>query len=360
MPWTLYRLSIPPRSPPAVPKHEITPAIARAHSSYVELRALELFYLALTVVSPLLGATLLRYVTAAVTGNADTLSWFSTGLFVLATGVRPWTHLIERLKDRSRALNELVRDAADKDDDARPLSREEEIDTALADLRARFNELDTRVTTLATRADEDAQEALVHMQDVVDGVDKALRRHRAEQQRAAAVNDARVALLEERLRGIDALTIVQHEQKGQVVGPGDVLYAFLGMPWAALVYVWRSLGFEAQSTAVATGKTRRITAPPRSVNFASTSSSQLDPIPEEDNIPLNQVIGSDSASDHSSLNSDASFVVQEKTPRNAVVRFFNYILHGLMSFLLSPFTFAMRLVLHTISLPQTLFRALFS
>ena len=38
----------------------------------------------------------------------DAVSWFSTGLFVLATGVRPWAHLIERLNQRTMALQEYV------------------------------------------------------------------------------------------------------------------------------------------------------------------------------------------------------------------------------------------------------------
>jgi hypothetical protein len=46
-------------------------------------------------------------VSASILGP-DAVSWFSTGLFVLATGVRPWTHLVERLSQRTMALQSYV------------------------------------------------------------------------------------------------------------------------------------------------------------------------------------------------------------------------------------------------------------
>ena len=72
-----------------------------------ELRRFEFFFLFLTFLSPFFGASLLRYVTASILGP-DAVSWFSTGLFVLATGVRPWTHLVERLSQRTIALQSYV------------------------------------------------------------------------------------------------------------------------------------------------------------------------------------------------------------------------------------------------------------
>ena len=90
----------------------------------MELRSLEIFYLSLTILSPFFGATLLRYVAIAISGDPKTLSWFSTSLFVLATGVRPWTHLSERLKDRSRALNEILDNSLP--DESEAISEEEE------------------------------------------------------------------------------------------------------------------------------------------------------------------------------------------------------------------------------------------
>jgi len=71
------------------------------------LKRAELAYLALSVLAPLLGAALLRYVGTALTGK-DYISWFSTGVFVLVTGVRPWRHLSQRLHDRTEELHESI------------------------------------------------------------------------------------------------------------------------------------------------------------------------------------------------------------------------------------------------------------
>ena len=72
-----------------------------------ELRSFELSLLFLTFLSPFLGALLLRYATAAVLGP-QSVSWFSTGLFVLATGMRPWSHLVERIRTRTEELHDLI------------------------------------------------------------------------------------------------------------------------------------------------------------------------------------------------------------------------------------------------------------
>jgi len=72
-----------------------------------ELKRSELVYLALSVMAPLLGAALLRYVGTALTGK-DYISWFNTGLFVLVSGVRPWRHLSHRLHARAEDLQEIM------------------------------------------------------------------------------------------------------------------------------------------------------------------------------------------------------------------------------------------------------------
>lgn len=72
-----------------------------------ELRKIEILFLCLTSLSPFLGAAFIRYATAAIIGP-ESISWFNVGLFVLATGVRPWAHLVERLKNRTGDLQEIV------------------------------------------------------------------------------------------------------------------------------------------------------------------------------------------------------------------------------------------------------------
>ena len=109
VPWNLYQK--------ARPRHKAfhlataldpnSPEGRYAALAASELQKWELFYLFLAFMSPFFGASLLRYVTAAVLGP-DAISWFSAGLFVLATGVRPWSHVIDRLNERTDDLHEFV------------------------------------------------------------------------------------------------------------------------------------------------------------------------------------------------------------------------------------------------------------
>ena len=52
----------------------------------------------LSLLSPFVGAIFLRHVLHAL-GDGSALSWFSTILSVIATGIRPWAHLITRLEN---------------------------------------------------------------------------------------------------------------------------------------------------------------------------------------------------------------------------------------------------------------------
>ena len=106
VPWELYHASLPRRPVPNIPrpKNAKDRMIQLAHS---ELQTHQGFYLLLTVISPLLGTMLLRYVLASVTGG-DQLSWFSITLFILATGMRPWSHLLDRLRKRTADLHDAI------------------------------------------------------------------------------------------------------------------------------------------------------------------------------------------------------------------------------------------------------------
>ena len=112
VPWDLYRESIPRREVDA--SSDLDELTYLAHT---ELKSYELMYLSFTVLSPFLGAMLLRSVAAAVSGDPNILSWFSTSLFVLATGIRPWSHLVERLRSRSLALNEILKESMEDEDE---------------------------------------------------------------------------------------------------------------------------------------------------------------------------------------------------------------------------------------------------
>lgn len=64
--------------------------------------------------------------------SIDTVSIFSTSLFVLATGIRPWRHLVDLLRRRTEALHDVVHSpSADATS-----SRVEQLEAELAELRS--------------------------------------------------------------------------------------------------------------------------------------------------------------------------------------------------------------------------------
>ncbi|TFK26929.1 hypothetical protein FA15DRAFT_754625 [Coprinopsis marcescibilis] len=108
IPWALYQKARPrKRGLPFPPSPTDSPEVRYLRLAETELRHLELLFLFLTLISPFLGAFLLRYGTAAVLGP-EAVSWFSTGLFVFATGMRPWRHLVDRLNKRTSELHDFV------------------------------------------------------------------------------------------------------------------------------------------------------------------------------------------------------------------------------------------------------------
>lgn len=78
VPWELYRSSRPRRPHSSAPvSSEAAGRLAKL--ARTELRVHEFTYLMLSVASPLLGASFLRYILSTLNGS-DPLSWFSTTL----------------------------------------------------------------------------------------------------------------------------------------------------------------------------------------------------------------------------------------------------------------------------------------
>lgn len=185
VPWNLYQASRP-KKPASLHrghnKHDQAAILAAT-----ELHRQELLFLFLTVLSPLLGATFLHHVLDAL-GGAESLSWFSTTLFVLATGIRPWSHLIARLGDRTHALHDAVHypppaDAPDSD---------------LARVTRRLSALEAEMKALAARIAYSAQ-----LQDICDDLSEAVgalerdaKRNERRVDTARLALAARIAMLE--------------------------------------------------------------------------------------------------------------------------------------------------------------------
>ncbi|KAI9509918.1 hypothetical protein F5148DRAFT_678355 [Russula earlei] len=113
VPWELYHAARQRRSHPSLsslnpPGCEDEAAIkVQKRLATAELQRHELAYLFISMITPFAGAALLRSVLGIVNG-IHSISWFSTTLFVLAAGVRPWGHLISRLRERTTHLHDAV------------------------------------------------------------------------------------------------------------------------------------------------------------------------------------------------------------------------------------------------------------
>jgi len=113
VPWELYHAARQREPHPSfrslnLPEREEEAAIrVQTRLAASELQRHEYAYLFISIVTPFVGAALLRSVLGLVNG-VDSISWFSTTLFVFAAGVRPWGHLISRLRERTTSLHNTV------------------------------------------------------------------------------------------------------------------------------------------------------------------------------------------------------------------------------------------------------------
>ena len=213
-----------------------------------ELRTLELFYLTLTVLSPFIGATLLKFVAVSITGDPNTLSWFSTSLFILATGIRPWSHLVDRLKDRSQALRTIVEEVDEESPDADLSSAAKDDDkhqktmNELARLKRQMQALESRladVSVMHAQEWDDIAESIV-------GVESEGRKFNNEALKRAETWNKRMDVLEACVRGLQEHALrLQQAQQGAAVNaqrkslPGYV-WSFVVLPWTLTVLCWRT------------------------------------------------------------------------------------------------------------------------
>ncbi|KAI0789250.1 hypothetical protein C8Q75DRAFT_807353 [Abortiporus biennis] len=192
VPWQLYHASMSRESKRRFAKDAVE--ISKLAAS--ELRRQELFYLAFTVVSPLLGAALIRYVLAALAG-VDNLSWFSTTLFVLATGIRPWSHLISRLRQRTQHLHDAVHYPSHDSQAYHNIELEKKLRTILR----RIDALEDHVEQLQekTAKTETLQEVCDDLSEAVGNVERSLNRQERKLDGMKATHDARITVVEQNI-----------------------------------------------------------------------------------------------------------------------------------------------------------------
>ncbi|KAJ7085448.1 hypothetical protein B0H15DRAFT_846967 [Mycena belliarum] len=160
VPWTLYHAARPRR----IPSSSISgpPPLAAAHAA-ASLRSIELLLLVLCILSPIIGVVFLRSLASLTSsGTATPLSWFSTTVFALLTGLRPLRELVTRIATRTSTLHAHVH--------AHTAPPAPHPDTPELDaLRARLAALEAR---LETREDS----LYAYVEDAVAPLEKGVRR----------------------------------------------------------------------------------------------------------------------------------------------------------------------------------------
>ncbi|KAG5652717.1 hypothetical protein H0H81_003968 [Sphagnurus paluster] len=188
VPWELYRKARPRRRAEGIAPSTTEDKYQQIAAS--ELRLLEFFFLALTAASPFLGAIFLRYATAAVIG-AESVSWFSTTLFVLATGMRPWAHLIERLKQRTSDLHDVIHYPS-------PAASAQDMHTQMDEMHRRMEHLERALSKAKKRLTNLTEEVYDYVDEAVTAVDRTVKRH----ERNYEKQEVKVKEMEQKLEGL--------------------------------------------------------------------------------------------------------------------------------------------------------------
>ncbi|KAF9007134.1 hypothetical protein BDQ17DRAFT_1423205 [Cyathus striatus] len=256
IPWSLYNTARSRRRLPHLPP--LPPEDHARRLAETELHNLELFFLFLTTLSPFMGALLLKYATSTVIG-AHAVSWFSTGLFVLATGMRPWSHLVERLKDRTKALHDRVHYP--------PQPRQGE-DKEVGDLRRRMEKLERKLGKIREQMKLATDDVFEYVDEAVGGVEGTVKRMEGRE-------EVRWKNFEEVVGRIKRENLIEKERAAILWAPDRVrsLMSYILPEW--LVPASKSVGHGGHHHHRHHGK--RVTSPPTSPSATFHSPSSISP-----------------------------------------------------------------------------------
>ncbi|KAG2361582.1 hypothetical protein BDR07DRAFT_1461366 [Suillus spraguei] len=192
VPWSLYHLSRPKRRSPDIPSRQTSEQHPYHDIASSELRKLEIFYLLLTILSPLLGVAILRVVILSVAGP-EAISWFSTSLFILATGMRPWKHAVERLRQRTKDLHTVIHYPPASSPDIQ--SQIEALTARVADLETQLKECNDTVKVLT-------EDVFDHVEGAVEGLEKSMRKQERRNDVFYSAQELRLAALEQNMEAL--------------------------------------------------------------------------------------------------------------------------------------------------------------
>ena len=228
VPWSLYHLSRPRHRSPDVPLRQTSgeQEVLRQLASS-ELHALEMFYLSLTILSPLLGAALLRAVLIYMAGP-EAISWFSTSLFIFATGLRPWKHAVERLRCRAQDLHTIIHYPPSSS----PCIQVETLTMRIATLEAQLTDCKDAMRVLT-------EDVFDHVDNTVEGLERSIRKQEKKNDTNHSAHESRLVALEQNVESL------LEKQEISVQGPTathslltSVFHAAVTEPLALLLPQW--------------------------------------------------------------------------------------------------------------------------
>ncbi|TFY68668.1 hypothetical protein EVG20_g3461 [Dentipellis fragilis] len=193
VPWELYQSACARRAHPNIPMYRASSSgdalRAKQELAASELRRHELAYLFLSVVSPFLGALLLRFVLDTLS-SIQNISWFSTTLFVLATGIRPWAHLISRLRNRTQVLHDIIHYPSP---DMQLIA-----DSKLQVVVTRMEKLENELASLKRNMVEEkrVEEMYDDLSGAIDDVERVLKKQESKSETTRVAHEHRIAAVE--------------------------------------------------------------------------------------------------------------------------------------------------------------------
>lgn len=291
------------------------------------------------------------------------MSWFSTTLFVLATGIRPWTHLVQRLKDRSRVLNELLEEHVNTSGQQ---GVERDALEEAAELRVLIGALDTRLAELSAKNQDEWSNMAEHVADVVDGVEQVLRRQREEITRSSKQHEARFAALEAHLTGINSYLLSKEGVEDPAQLGGSYKQDLQNGSWEALglIQILKMATTMLRVSFARFGLSKPILRPEQSKSFLPRNrsrSSVLEPIPEEESSATQVPHFLADESDHTLVVDPSSEEVKGRelhhiTKKLAIWCWDSFVM--IVVFFFSPVRFALRLALAIVRFPHVVFQAM--
>jgi hypothetical protein len=156
-----------------------------------------------------LGAVVLRYFTDYITG-VNGISWFSTGLFILATGIRPWKHMVDRITERTRDLHDAIHYP--------PRLHSDNVQTRMEEMMARISQLEKSLANARSKITKSTEDLYEYVDDGLDGIEKTVRRH----ERKCEKCDVRLRMAEENIEGLRKTALRIHTNIGPHRSPSYI------------------------------------------------------------------------------------------------------------------------------------------